>query len=62
MRRHRAMKYSSISNGSALGDLVTLGADAVGYDFTAQIAESGTYWFVVRATGMLQPMVTARRR
>ena len=38
-------------NGSALGDLVTLGADAVGYDFTAQIAESGTYWFVVRATG-----------
>lgn len=38
-------------NGSALGDLVTLGADAVSHDFTAQIAESGTYTFGVRATG-----------
>ena len=44
-------KVQLYKDDSALGDLVTLGADAVGYDFTAQIAESGTYWFVVRATG-----------
>lgn len=44
-------KVQLYKDGSALGVPVTLGADAVGYDFTAQIAESGTYWFVVRATG-----------
>lgn len=44
-------KVQLYKDGSALGGPVTLGADTAGYDFTAQIAESGTYWFVVRATG-----------
>ncbi len=44
-------KVQLYKNGSALGDEVTLGADAASYDFTSQIAESGTYTFGVRATG-----------
>lgn len=44
-------KVQLYKNGSALGAGVTLGADAASYDFTSQIAESGTYTFGVRATG-----------
>ncbi len=44
-------KVQLYKNGSVLGDEVTLGADAASYDFTSQIAESGTYTFGVRATG-----------
>ena len=44
-------KVQLYKNGSSLGAGVTLGADAASYDFTAQIAESGTYRFGVRATG-----------
>ena len=44
-------KVQLYKDGSALGNPVTLGADAAGHDFTAQIAESGTYTFRVRATG-----------
>ncbi len=44
-------KVQLYKDGSALGDPVTLGVDEAGHDFTAQIAESGTYRFGVRATG-----------
>lgn len=44
-------KVQLYKDGSALGNPVTLGADAAGHDFTAQIAEGGTYTFGVRATG-----------
>ena len=44
-------KVQLYKDDSALGDPVTLGVDEAGHDFTAQIAESGTYRFGVRATG-----------
>ena len=44
-------KVQLYKDGSALGGPVTLGASAASHDFTAQIAESGTYTFGVRATG-----------
>ena len=44
-------KVQLYKDGSALGVPVTLGAGETGYDFTAQIAESGIYTFGVRATG-----------
>ena len=44
-------KVQLYKNGSSLGAGVTLGADAASYDFTAQIADSGTYTFGVQATG-----------
>lgn len=44
-------KVQLYKDGSALGVPVTLGAGGTGYDFTAQIAESGIYTFGVRATG-----------
>lgn len=44
-------KVQLYKDGSALGVPVTLGADEANYDFTAQIAESGTYTFGVQATG-----------
>lgn len=45
---HKVQLYK---DGLALGDEVTSEADAASYDFTSQIAESGTYTFGVRATG-----------
>ena len=44
-------KVQLYKNGSSLGAGVTLGADAASYDFTSQIADSGTYTFGVQATG-----------
>ncbi|WP_455902532.1 carboxypeptidase regulatory-like domain-containing protein [Clostridium sp.] len=44
-------KVQLYKDGSALGDEVTLGANAASHDFTSQIAESGTYTFKVWATG-----------
>lgn len=44
-------KVQLYKDNSALGDEVTLGANATSHDFTSQIAESGTYTFGVRATG-----------
>ena len=44
-------KVQLYKDNSALGDEVTLGANATSYDFTSQIAESGTYTFKVWATG-----------
>lgn len=44
-------KVQLYKDGSALGGPVTLGADAASYDFTSQIADSGTYTFGVQATG-----------
>ena len=44
-------KVQLYKDGLALGDEVTPEADADSYDFTSQIAESGTYTFGVRATG-----------
>ena len=44
-------KVQLYKDNSALGDEVTLGANATSHDFTSQIAESGTYTFKVWATG-----------
>ena len=44
-------KVQLYKDGLALGDEVTPEADADSYDFTSQIAESGTYTFKVWATG-----------
>ena len=44
-------KVQLYKDGLALGDEVTLGANAASHDFTSQIAESGTYTFKVWATG-----------
>lgn len=44
-------KVQLYKDGLVLGDEVTSEADAASYDFTSQIAESGTYTFGVRATG-----------
>ncbi|MEI3350829.1 MAG: hypothetical protein V8R18_06895 [Clostridium sp.] len=44
-------KVQLYKNGSEQGSAVMLGPDATSYDFTSQIAESGTYTFGVRATG-----------
>ncbi len=44
-------KVQLYKDGSSLGARVTLGADAASYDFTAQIADGGTYTFGVQATG-----------
>ena len=45
---HKVQLYK---DGLALGDEVTSEADAASYDFTSQIADSGTYTFGVQATG-----------
>ena len=44
-------KVQLYKNGSEQGSEVTLGTGATSYDFTSQIAESGTYTFKVWATG-----------
>ncbi len=44
-------KVQLYKDNSELGAAVTLGADAASYDFTSQIAESGTYTFGVQAMG-----------
>lgn len=44
-------KVQLYKNGSEQGSAVMLGPDVTSYDFTSQIAESGTYTFGVRATG-----------
>ena len=44
-------KVQLYKNGSKQGSEVALGTGATSYDFTSQIAESGTYTFKVWATG-----------
>ena len=44
-------KVQLYKDNSALGDEVTLGANATSHDFTSQIAENGIYTFKVWATG-----------
>ena len=44
-------KVQLYKDNLALGDEVTLGANAASHDFTSQIAEGGTYTFKVWATG-----------